>query len=90
MVTYAKLSELGRGQTEETGKRNFRELLSVRVEHMLLNGAVQIEETATQLAERPRNSTSGNGACQSSHNCVAVWFPSVSCSIMRVSNSFIS
>jgi hypothetical protein len=30
---------------------------------MLLNGAAQIEETATQLAERLNNSISGNGAC---------------------------
>jgi hypothetical protein len=48
----------GRGHTKETGNRNFRELLSARVERMLLNGAAQIEETATQLAERLRNSTS--------------------------------
>jgi hypothetical protein len=38
---------LGRGHTKKTGNRNFRELLSVRVEHMLLNGAAQIEETVT-------------------------------------------
>jgi hypothetical protein len=25
----------------------------------------------------------GNGACQSSHSCVAAWFPSVSCSMVR-------
>jgi hypothetical protein len=25
----------------------------------------------------------GNGACQSSHNCVAAWFPSISCSVSR-------
>jgi hypothetical protein len=42
---------LGRGHTEETGKCNFRELLSDWVEHVELNGAAQIEETATQLAE---------------------------------------
>jgi hypothetical protein len=28
---------------------NFRELLSTRVENMLLNGAAQIEETTTQF-----------------------------------------
>jgi hypothetical protein len=41
----------GQGRTKETGNRNFRELLSVRVEHMLLNGAAQIEETALPFAQ---------------------------------------
>jgi hypothetical protein len=38
---------------EDTPKKlaNFRELLSDWVEHVELNGAAQIEETATQLAE---------------------------------------
>jgi hypothetical protein len=27
----------------------------------------------------------GNGACQSSQNCVAAWFPSVSCILNRAS-----
>jgi hypothetical protein len=45
-----------------------------------------------KLRKRQRNSRkgwetqlSGNGACQSSHNYVAVWFP-VSCSITRISD----
>jgi hypothetical protein len=37
---------LGRGLTKETGNRIFRELLSAWFEHMLLNGAAQIEEIA--------------------------------------------
>jgi hypothetical protein len=37
---------------------DFRELLSPRVEHMLLNEAAQIKETATQRVERLRNSSS--------------------------------
>jgi hypothetical protein len=45
------------GSRQPQRNRNFRKLLSARVEHMLLNGAAQIEETATQLAERLRNST---------------------------------
>jgi hypothetical protein len=50
-----------------------------------------------KLRKRQRNSRNdwetqlpGNGACQSSHNCVATWFPSVRCSITRVSDSFVS
>jgi hypothetical protein len=45
---------------------------------MELIGATQIDETATQLGGILRNLTSGNGANQSSHICVAAWFPSVS------------
>jgi hypothetical protein len=36
----------GQGHTEETAYRNFRELLSAWVEHVFLNEAAQIEETA--------------------------------------------
>jgi hypothetical protein len=43
-------SVLGRGDTKETSNRNFRDLLSAWVEHMLLNGAAQIEETAIAVA----------------------------------------
>jgi hypothetical protein len=54
--------DLGRGHTKKTGNlkanRDFRELLSTWVEHMLVNGVAQIEETAMQLAGRPRNSIS--------------------------------
>jgi hypothetical protein len=39
------------------------------------------EDSGTQLA--------CNGACQSSHNCVAEWFPCVSSSITRVSDSLV-
>jgi hypothetical protein len=42
---------LGRGHTKETGTRDFRELLSAWVEHMLLNGAAQIEEKAMQFPQ---------------------------------------
>jgi hypothetical protein len=41
-LTDVKL-HLGRGHTKETGNRNFQELLSAWVEHMLLNGSAQIE-----------------------------------------------
>jgi hypothetical protein len=41
----------GRGHTKETGNRNFWELLSAWVEHMLLNGAAHIEEMATQFPQ---------------------------------------
>jgi hypothetical protein len=46
-----------------------------------------------KMRKRQRNSWKdwetwlpGNGACQSSHSCVAAWFPSVSSSIARVSD----
>jgi hypothetical protein len=48
----------GEGTRRKLGNLNLRELLSARVEHMELNGAAQIEETATQLGGRLRNSTS--------------------------------
>jgi hypothetical protein len=46
------------GNWQPQRNSNFRELLSAWIEHMLLNGAAQIEETATRLTERLRNSTS--------------------------------
>jgi hypothetical protein len=45
MFTSAK-----REHTNETGNRNFRDMLSDWDEHVERNGAAQIEETATQLA----------------------------------------
>jgi hypothetical protein len=57
---------------------------------MELNGAAQIEEMATQLGGRLRHSFPGNGVSQSSHNCVAAWFPGVNCSVRRLSDSFVS
>jgi hypothetical protein len=48
---------------------------------MELNGAAQIEETATQLGERLRNSTSRQQSKPFSHNCVAAEFPDVRCSL---------
>jgi hypothetical protein len=78
------------GNWQPQRNRNFRELLSAWVEHMLLNGAAQIEETAMQLAENWETQLPGNGACQCSHNFIASWFPRVSCSIMRVRDSFVS
>jgi hypothetical protein len=42
---------IGRGHTKDTGNSNFRELLSAWVEHMSLNGAAHIEETATQFPQ---------------------------------------
>jgi hypothetical protein len=38
---------------------------------------------ATQLMEYWESELPGNGECQSSHNCVATWFPRVSSSITR-------
>jgi hypothetical protein len=49
-------SPLGRGHTKETSNRSFREMLTW-VEHVELNGAAKIEETATQLAEDWKNWT---------------------------------
>jgi hypothetical protein len=48
----------------ETGKRNFRELLSAWVEHVLLNGAAQIEETALPFPQY---------ALLNSVTCVQLW-----------------
>jgi hypothetical protein len=81
---------LGRGHITETGNRNYPELLSTLVEHMLLNGVAQMQETATHLAEKLNNSTSKQRNCQSSYNCVAAWFPSLNCSVTRVSDSCVS
>jgi hypothetical protein len=50
MGTPRKLATATQPQFPRTG-------ISV-IEHMLLTGAAQIEETAKQLAERLRNSTS--------------------------------
>jgi hypothetical protein len=44
----------GNFQPQRNG--NFRALVLAWVEHMLLNGAAQIEETATKLEGRLRNS----------------------------------
>jgi hypothetical protein len=38
------------GNWQPQRNRNFRELISASVEHMLLNGAAQIEETATRCS----------------------------------------
>jgi hypothetical protein len=55
-----------RRHTKETGNRSFRELLSdwQWVEHVELNAAAQIEETATQLAEDWESQLPGNWANQ--------------------------
>jgi hypothetical protein len=46
--------------------RNLRELLAAWVEHVELNGATQIEETATQLAADWETQLPSNWASQSS------------------------
>jgi hypothetical protein len=46
------------GNWQKQRNRDFRELLSARVEHMILNGGAQIEETATRRVKRLRNSSS--------------------------------
>jgi hypothetical protein len=60
---------------------NFWELLSARAEQMLLNGAAQIEEKQSNSRNDRETQLPGNGAWQSSHSCVAVWFPSFKCSV---------
>jgi hypothetical protein len=40
-----------KGNWQPQRNRNFRKLLSARVEHVLLNGAAQIMETATQFPQ---------------------------------------
>jgi hypothetical protein len=81
---------LRRGHTKETSNRNFRELLSTE-----LNTWNWMEQR--KLRKRQRNSAEdwgtqlpGNGAGRSIHNCVAAWFPSVSCSLTRFSDSLVS
>jgi hypothetical protein len=59
-----------RGHTKVNGNRTFRELLSDWAEHVELNGAAQIVETAAQLAENLVTQLPGNWASQSSHSCV--------------------
>jgi hypothetical protein len=81
---------LGRGHIKEIGNRNFRELLSTWVEHMLLNGAAQIEQTATQLAERLRNSNSRQQSMPVFSQLRCRVFPSISCSVTRFSDAFVS
>jgi hypothetical protein len=56
---------------------------------MLLNGAAQIKERATQQVTSRQTHLPGNGAFQSSDNCVASWFSSINCFITRFSDSFV-
>jgi hypothetical protein len=49
-----KTQGYGREYAKETGNRSFRDLLSDWVERILLNGAGQIEQTATQLQRNSR------------------------------------
>jgi hypothetical protein len=58
------------GNWQPQRNRNFRKLLSDWVEHVELNGAAQIEETATQLAEVWETQLPGNWASQSSHSAL--------------------
>jgi hypothetical protein len=51
--------------------RNFRELLSGRVEYVELIGTERIEETTTQLAEDWETQLPGNWASHSSPSCAA-------------------
>jgi hypothetical protein len=46
------------GNWQPQQNHDFWEVLSARVEHVLVNGAVQIEETATQISWSLRNSIS--------------------------------
>jgi hypothetical protein len=61
----------------------------ISLEQMLVNAVAQIEETATQLAERLETQFSGNETCPSSHNCVVAWFPGICCAVTRFSDSFV-
>jgi hypothetical protein len=83
-LIHLLLCHLGRGQTKETGNRNAT-AISDNCYQPELNTCYWMEQS--NLRKRLRNSRkdwetllSGNGACQSYHNCVAVWFPSVRCS----------
>jgi hypothetical protein len=71
---------LGRGHTNETGNRNAT-AVSKNCFQPELNTCYWMVQR--KLRKRQRNSRkdwetqlSGNGACKSSHNCVAAWFPS--------------
>jgi hypothetical protein len=79
---------IGRGHTKETDNCNAT-AISEDCCQPELNVAAQIKETATQVAGRLETQFPGNGASQSSHNCVAAWFPSVRCSITRCSDSLV-
>jgi hypothetical protein len=72
----------GRGHTRETGNRNAT-AISENCYQPELNTCYWMEQR--KLWKRQRNTRKdwksqlpGNGACQSSHNCVAEWFPIVS------------
>jgi hypothetical protein len=85
---------LGLGHTKETGNRNAT-VISENCYQLELNTCYWMEQP--KLSKRQRSSRKewetqlpGNGACQSSHSCVATWFPSVSCSIMLFIDSFVS
>jgi hypothetical protein len=60
LLVFSLTFRLGahQGNWQPQRNRDFREVLSATVEQMLINWAAQIEENATQLAGRLRNSFS--------------------------------
>jgi hypothetical protein len=73
----------------EPGKRNYREL-STWVDTWKRMEQRKFRKRQRNLAEDWETLLPGIGEWQSLHNCVAAWFPSVSCSAMRFSDSFVS
>jgi hypothetical protein len=80
-------STVRQGNWQAQRNCDFRELLTASIGWL----------EQRRLRKRQRNSRGdwetqlrGNGACQSSQNWVAALFPSVSCSMMLVSDSFVS
>jgi hypothetical protein len=82
-----------RGNWQPQRNRDFREMLSDRVEHMLVNGAAQIEKTATQLERRLRNSISRQRSMPVFSRLSLIEFPrrclEISWSVTRFSGSFV-
>jgi hypothetical protein len=93
VISAWNIKLLWRGHTKETGNRNAT-AISENCYQPELNACYWMEQR--KLRERQRNSRKdwetqlrSNGSCQSSHSCVPAWFPSVSCSITHVSDSFV-
>jgi hypothetical protein len=63
------------GNWQPQRNRNFRELLSDRVEHVEMSGAAQIEETATQLHRNSRNTKKLNSQATEKASLFTVALP---------------
>jgi hypothetical protein len=85
--TPTQLGPLGWVHTKEMGN-DFWELLAARIEHITeWSSASWGNSNAT--CGKTWESLPGNGASQSSDNCSAAWFSSISCSVTRFSESFV-